>query len=111
MKYLCLIYADETQIADMDQRECRAYAAMLDQSGHLIAAQALQSVDTATTIRMRNGRVSITDGPFAGPGEQLSGFYLLEARDLNEALDKAARIPPARIGSIEVRPVWEWLDA
>jgi hypothetical protein len=72
-----------------------------------VAAEALQPVDTATTVRIRNGRMSVTDGPFAETKEQLAGFYLIEARDLNDAIQIAARIPPAREGSIEVRPVRE----
>ena len=75
------------------------------ESGVLVAAEALQPVATATTVRVRNGKASITDGPFAETKEQLAGFYLLEARDLNEAIQMASRIPPAREGSIEVRPV------
>jgi hypothetical protein len=74
---------------------------------HRLAAEALQSVQTATTVRVRNGRLSLTDGPFAETKEQLAGFYLIDARDLNEAIHLAARIPPARVGSIEVRPVRE----
>lgn len=105
MKYLCLVYGEEALMAQMDDRECMACAQSLERSGHLIAGQALQPVSTATTVRVRNGTVSVTDGPFAETKEQLAGFYLLEARDLNEALDKAATIPPARIGSIEIRPV------
>ena len=75
--------------------------------GSLIAAEALQPVETATTVRVRQGRLSITDGPFAETKEQLAGFYLIEARDLNDAIQMAAKIPPAREGSIEVRPVRE----
>jgi hypothetical protein len=71
----------------------------------LVAAEALQPVETATTVRVRNGKVAVTDGPFAETKEQLAGFYLIEARDLNEAIQAAAKIPPAREGSIEVRPV------
>ncbi len=74
-------------------------------SGHCIASEALQSVSTATTVRMRNGKMSITDGPFAETKEQLAGFYMIEARDLNEAMLIASKIPPARVGSIEVRPI------
>ena len=76
-------------------------------SGLLIAAEALQPVETATTVRVRNGKVSITDGPFAETKEQLGGFFLIDARDLNDAIQVAAKIPSARLGSIEVRPVWE----
>ena len=73
--------------------------------GHRLAAEALHPVLTATTVRVRNGRLSLTDGPFAETKEQLAGFYLIEARDLNEAIQVASKIPPARVGSIEVRPV------
>jgi hypothetical protein len=75
------------------------------QSGVLVAAEALQPIATAATVRVRNGKVSVTDGPFAETKEQLAGFYLLDARDLNEAIQMAAKIPPAREGSVEVRPV------
>jgi len=73
----------------------------------LVAAEALQPVDTATTVRIRNGKLSVTDGPFTETKEQLAGFYLIDARDLNEAIQVAAKIPPAREGSVEVRPVRE----
>lgn len=105
MKYLCLVYGEESLMGEMDDRDCMACVADLQESGHFVAGEALQPVATATTLRVRNGAVSMTDGPFAETKEQLAGFYLLEARDLNEALEKAAKIPPARIGSIEVRPV------
>jgi hypothetical protein len=114
MKYLCLIYTDERRLDAMSagehaavEGECVSYEQTLRQSGHLIAVEALQSALTATTVRVRNGRVSITDGPFAETKEQLAGFYLIDARDLNDAIRLAARIPPARVGSIEVRPVRE----
>ncbi len=73
----------------------------------MLAAEALQPVDTATTVRVRNGKMTVTDGPFAETKEQLAGFYLVDARDLNEAIQIAAKIPPAREGSVEVRPVRE----
>jgi len=73
----------------------------------LLAAEPLEPVETATTVRVRNGRTYITDGPFAETKEQLAGFYLLDARDLNEAIAMASKIPPAREGSVEVRPVRE----
>ena len=79
----------------------------LRRSGVLVAAEALQPVDTATTVRVRNGTLSVTDGPFTETKEQLAGFYLIDARDLNDAIQVAAKIPPAREGSIEVRPVRE----
>src|SRR6185369_12793953 len=91
----------------MDDHECLACDKALRESGHCIASEALQPVSTATTVRVRGGRVSVSDGPFAETKEQLAGFYLIEARDLNEAIQQAAKIPPARVGSIEVRPVRE----
>lgn len=114
MKYLCLIYNDEKVLDAMPQgelnavgEECSLHCATLQESGHLLAAERLQPVGTATTIRMRNGKASVTDGPFAETREQLGGFYLIDARDLNEAIRIAERIPPGRLGSIEVRPVLE----
>jgi hypothetical protein len=105
MKYLCLVYLDEKRLDELPDEECVAYDTSIRKSGHCIGSEALQSVQTATTVRVRNGKVSITDGPFAETKEQLAGFYLLEARDLNEAIQLAAKIPPARVGSIEVRPI------
>jgi hypothetical protein len=105
MKYLCLVYMDEKTIPDIPDRECKACGDNLRENGYLVAAEALQSVHTATTVRVRNGKVSVTDGPFAETKEQLAGFYLLDASDLNEAIQLASKIPPARVGSIEVRPV------
>jgi hypothetical protein len=105
MKYLCLVYLDENRLAELPDKDCVEYDASIRASGHCIASEALQSVQTATTVRVRNGRLSVTDGPFAESKEQLAGFYLIEARDLNEAIQIAAKIPPARVGSIEVRPI------
>jgi hypothetical protein len=105
MKYLCLVYLEEQKLHAVPDRECMACGNELRARGVLSAAEALQPVDTATTVRVRQGKVSITDGPFAETKEQLAGFYLIEARDLNEAIQTAAKIPPAREGSIEVRPV------
>lgn len=105
MKYLCLVYGDEAKMREMDDNECAAYGNGIRASGALVAAEALQPVETATTVRVRNGEVSVTDGPFAETKEQLAGFYLIEARDLNDAIRMASQIPPARIGSIEVRPI------
>ena len=105
MKYLCLVYGDEDKLTAMDDHECLAYDASVRGSGHCIASEALESVATATTVRVRNGRISVTDGPFAETKEQLAGFYMIEARDLNEAIGLAAKIPPARVGSVEVRPI------
>jgi hypothetical protein len=112
MKYLCLIYDDENVWQQMPKAESDAYMGEyfaftegIRQSGHYVAGEALQPVSTATTVRIRNGKLSTTDGPFAETKEQLGGFYLVEARDLNEAIQVAAKIPSARIGSIEVRPI------
>jgi hypothetical protein len=107
MKYLCLVYLEGEKLHAVPDRECVTCGEGLRQSGLLIAAEALQPIETATTVRVRNGKVSITDGPFAETKEQLAGFYLIEARDLNDALQVAAKIPPAREGSVEVRPVRE----
>ena len=112
MKYLCLIYDDETRWNRMTKEESgKEYAEYgtftegITTSGHFIGGNALQPTSTATTVRMRNGTVSTTDGPFAETKEQLGGYYLIEARDLNDAIQVAARIPSARNGSIEVRPI------
>ena len=107
MKYLCLVYLEEQKLHAVPDSECAACGAGFRNSGLLIAAEALQPVETATTVRVRNGKVSITDGPFAETKEQLAGFYLIEARDLNDAIQVASKIPPAREGSIEVRPIRE----
>jgi hypothetical protein len=105
MKYLCLVYLDEKRLDELPDEDCVAYDTALRKSGHCIASEALESVQTATTVRVRNGKVSVTDGPFAETKEQLAGFYLVDAKDLNEAIQVAAKIPPARVGSIEVRPI------
>jgi hypothetical protein len=107
MKYLCLVYLEQGKLHAVPDRECMACGDGLRQSGVLVAAEALQPVDTATTVRIRNGKLSVTDGPFTETKEQLAGFYLIDARDLNEAIQVAAKIPPAREGSVEVRPVRE----
>lgn len=114
MKYLCMIYFEEEILDALSQseydalvREALAYDDELRESGHFIVAQALQSVRTATTLRVRRGRISTTDGPFAETKEQIGGFILIEARDLNEAIQVAAKIPPARLGGVEVRPIKE----
>jgi hypothetical protein len=115
VKYLCLVYHEEAKIDGLPESEYDAivnevldYREDLRQGGHYITSSPLQSVQAATTIRVRNGAMSITDGPFAETKEQLGGFYLIEARDLNEAIRLASRMPPARIGSIEVRPLKEF---
>ncbi|HSH43908.1 MAG TPA: YciI family protein [Arenicellales bacterium] len=113
MKYLCLICAEkvmehmsETEAA----RHFKDYEKYLDeirQSGHFVAGNRLKPVDTATTLRVRDGRVTVTDGPFAETKEQLGGYIVIEAADLDDALAVAAGIPGARIGCVEVRPVAE----
>jgi hypothetical protein len=105
MKYLCLVYLDEKRLDELPDEECVAYDAGIRKSGHCMASEALESVQTATTVRVRNGKAAVTDGPFAETKEQLAGFYMIEARDLNEAIQLASKIPPARVGSIEVRPI------
>ena len=112
MKYLCLVYLEERKLdalsageSDALVRESLAYDAQLRKNGHYVCSEALQRVRTATTVRERNGRLSATDGPFAETKEQLGGFILIEARDLNEAIQVASKIPPARFGCVEVRPI------
>jgi hypothetical protein len=107
MKYLCLVYLEENKFNAIADRECASCGDGLRQNGTLLAAEALQPIETATTVRVRNGKVSVTDGPYAETKEYLAGFYLIEARDLNDAIQVAAKIPPAREGSVEVRPVRE----
>lgn len=105
MKYLCLVYGEERAMDTVDDQHCLAYDAEIRASGHCVASEALQPVATATTVRVRNGKVAVTDGPFSETKEALAGFYLIEAQDLDEAIQVAAKIPPAQVGSIEVRPV------
>ena len=105
MKYLCLVYGDEHKLADVDDHHCLAFDEGIRASGHCLASEALQPAATATTLRVRNGKLSISDGPFAETKEALAGFYLIEARDLNEAIQIAAKIPPISAGCIEVRPL------
>ena len=107
MKYVCLVYLEEQKLHAIPDRECKTCGDGFRKSGLLIAAEALEPVRTAVTVRVRNGKMSVVDGPFAETKEQLAGFYLIDARDLNEAIQIAAKIPPAREGSIEVRPVRE----
>ena len=113
MKYLCLIYQDEKQQLsgsreqlEQVQQEYQAFAEHIKQSGHYIGSNGLKPTDAATTVRVRNGKLSTTDGPFAETKEQLGGYFLIEAKDLNDAIQVAARVPSARWGSIEVRPIW-----
>jgi hypothetical protein len=112
MRYLCLIYDDEKTMAAMAKSDADAFMGEyftftedIKRTGHYVAGEALHPVATATTLRTRSGKTTTTDGPFAETKEQLGGFYLIDAKDLNEALQIAGRIPSARYGSIEVRPV------
>jgi len=116
MKYLCLAYEEEEKLSalsksewDALRNETLAYLEELQKRGYIIAVEALQSVRTATTVRVRHSKVSLTDGPFAETKEQLAGFFLINAQDLNEAIQVASRWPSARLGSIEVRPIEEKL--
>ena len=112
MKYLCLIYDEENTLAGMSKAESDAFMGEyfaftedIKKSGHYLGGEALKPVHTATTVRVRKGKMSTTDGPFAETKEQLGGYYLIEARDLNDAIQIAAKIPSARTGSVEVRPI------
>ena len=107
MKYLCLVYLDEKRLDELPDADCVAYDTAIRNSGHCIASEALQSVHTATTVRVRSGKLAVTDGPFAETKEQLGGYYVIEARDLNEAIRLACRIPGAWLGCVEVRPIAE----
>ncbi len=107
MKYLCLVYLDKENWSACPDPTCAAYGQELVDKGKLLAADALHPVESATSVKMRNGTLSVTDGPFAETKEMLAGFYLVEAKDLNEAIRIASDIPPAKYGTIEVRPVRE----
>ena len=116
MKYLCLAYEEEKRLNDLSRdewddlrRETLAYVEVLRKNGHLILTNALQSARTAATLRVRSGKLSVIDGPYAETKEQLGGFFLIEASDRNEAIELASRWPSARLGSIEVRPIEEVL--
>src|SRR5215207_4652455 len=115
MRYLCLIYAAEKKMATMSKGEQDAFMGEyfaftedIKKSGHYIGGEALQPVGTATTVRLRGGKMSTTDGPFAETKEQLGGYYLINAKDLNDALQVASRIPSAKTGTVEVRPIQEF---
>ena len=117
MKYLCLIHCDDNVIAAMSQEEMAvleeehlAYDDELRKCGHFIVAEALEKAHESTVVKVRNGKMIVTDGPFAETKEQLGGFFLIEARDLNEAIHVASRIPCARLGSVEVRAVRDLIN-
>lgn len=112
MKYLLLIYENEASLAGLSEaeqgkifEEYMVYTKDIRKTGHYVAGEALQPISTATTVRVKNGKTLTTDGPFAETREQLGGFYMVEAKDLDEAIRLAARIPASRTGSIEVRPI------
>src|SRR5271156_6075035 len=113
MNYLLLIYTNEAEITALGQSEVKKvteeymeFTKSIVQAGHFKAGDRLKPVSTASTVRVRNGKAAMTDGPFAETREQLGGYYLIGAKNLDEATTIAARIPGARFGSIEVRPVW-----
>jgi len=118
MRYLCLIYENEKNYATMPKSESDnviaeygAFTQGIKESGHYVGGNALQPTPSATTLRVRNGKVSTTDGPFAETKEQLGGYYLINAKDLNDAIQVASKIPSAKFGSIEVRPIMEFNQA
>ena len=115
MKYLLLCCHEEKQLDSMSKSECvavmeetMAYCEALKKSGHLITVEQLEPVQTAMTVRVRNGKASVTDGPFAETKEQVGGFFMIDARDLNEAIQVASKFPSVRFGSMEVRPIREF---
>jgi hypothetical protein len=112
MNYLCLVFFDEKRLNELSEQdrqnlidESLDFDEALRREGYLLAAGPLQPVETATTVRVRGGKVLVTDGPFTETNEQIGGFVLIEARDLNEAIRVASRIPPVRLGGVEVRPM------
>lgn len=112
MRYLLLCCHEENKLDSMSKSECDAireetvaYCEALKKSGHLIGVEALDSVQTAMAVRVRNGKLSVTDGPFAETKEQVGGYFLIEARDVNEAIQVASKVPSVRFGTMEVRPV------
>ena len=105
MKYLCLVYLDERLLPELPDEDCVEFDSAIRESGHCLASEALQSVQTATTVRVRNGKLSVTDGPFAETKEQLGGYYLIDCADLDEAIKWAGRCPSIHGGAIEVRPL------
>ena len=111
MKYMLLVYLDEQVMTEAEREECYVksaeFAREIHSSGKYLDASPLHPTSTATSVRVREGKRLVTDGPFAETREQLGGYYLIDANDLDEALDIAERIPPARWGTIEVRPVME----
>jgi hypothetical protein len=111
MMYLLLVYGDEQASDETEKEQCREESAQLvhqiRSTGKYLAAAPLHPVSTATSVRVREGKRLVTDGPFAETREQLGGYFLVDARDLNEAIDIAGRIPGARLGTVEIRPLME----
>jgi len=111
MKYMLLVYYEEQVMSDAEREHCYLESAQLTQelnaSGHYLSAGPLQSISTATSVKVRNGKRLVTDGPFAETREQLGGYYFIKAQNLDEAIGIAARIPVARVGTVEVRPLLE----
>jgi len=111
MKYMLLVYMDEQAMSNAERQQCYADSTRLtqdlDAKGQYVAASPLHPVATATSVRVRDGKSIVTDGPFAETREQLGGFYIIDVPSLDEAIGVAARIPPARKGTIEIRPVME----
>ena len=111
MRYMLLIYLDEQSMSETEREHCYVesaqFANQLNSSGHYLAAAPLHPISTATSVRVREGKRLVTDGPFAETREQLGGYYLIDAPNLDEAIDIAARIPGVRWGTVEIRPVME----
>ena len=111
MKYMLLVYLDEHALSEAEREECYVESTQLahdlHSSGQYLDASPLHPTSMATSVRVRDGKPLVTDGPFAETREQLGGYYLIDAKDLDEAIGIAARIPPARVGTIEIRPVME----
>ena len=108
MKYLCLVYLEDAKLHAVPDSECLAASERLRNEGRVVAAEALHPVHTATTLRLRDGNLTMTDGPFAETKEQLAGFYLVDCKDLDEAIEWAAKIPGSEVGSVEVRPIMDY---
>ncbi|MDQ5845604.1 MAG: YciI family protein [Acidobacteriota bacterium] len=111
MKYMLLVYLDEQAMSDTEREHCYVESAQLTQelnsSGQYLDASPLHPISTATSVRVREGKRLVTDGPFAETREQLGGYYVIEAQDLDEAIRIAERVPPVRFGTVEIRPVME----
>ena len=111
MKYMLLVYMDEQAMTEQEREHCYVESAQLTQDlnarGQYLSASPLHPVSAATSVRVRDGKRVVTDGPFAETREQLGGYYVVDAKDLDEAIGIAERVPPARFGTVEIRPVME----